>query len=268
MTTLTLPNGTVLTQVTRRSCLDRIAAIPLESFAYSQTRIEPSTDKRADCTGWVSYVWDTPDSGPGIYLHAYNTASFYTQHVITRINWADLLPGDMIGYCSPTSPGNGGHAAIWMGGDHRPDGRFHVRDHGSGMGPKDRWVQWDGVSTGWLHPDHLAPWRYVAIDEGDPFMALTDKDQQALIWRVHALVSNLPTVAGGPTIGEVNELHNELARIRALAEAGQAPADVAAILAGVEQQLATLKSDLTAEIRDAVADLGEGGAAQVREDAS
>src|SRR5574342_357297 len=159
----TLPNGTVLTDVTRQSCLDRVYAIKLGSFLYSQTRIEASTNKRADCTGWVSYVWATPNSGQGIYLHAYNTASFVTQQVVRRLAWADLMPGDVIGYMSPTSPGNGGHAAIWMGGDRRPDGRFHVRDHGSTWGPKDRWVQWDGQSTGWLHPNHLAPWRYVGM---------------------------------------------------------------------------------------------------------
>ena len=190
MATLTLPNGTVLTKVSRASCLNRVAAIPLQSYEYSQARVEPSTNKRADCTGWVSYVWATPDTGPGIYLHAYNTASFVTQQAAKRIGWADLLPGDVIGYMSPTSPGNGGHAAIWLGGDRRPDGRFHVVDHGSGMGPKDRWVQWDGQSTGWLHPDHLAPWRYVAITEGDEFMgALSDDDQTAMKWRIEAIPS-------------------------------------------------------------------------------
>lgn len=163
MSAVTLPNGTVLTRVSRESCLARVKAITLGSFMYSQTRIEPSTGKRADCTGWVSYVWDTPDAGPGIYLRAYNTASFVTQRAVARIEWADLLPGDVIGYLSPTSPGNGGHAAVWMGGDRRPDGRFDVCDHGSGWGPKRRLVQWDGVSTGWLHPNHLAPWRYVAM---------------------------------------------------------------------------------------------------------
>lgn len=196
---MTLPNGTVLTQVSRQSCLDRIAAIPLESYLYSQTRVEGSTGKRADCTGWVSYVWATPDEPPeipGVYLNAYNTASFFTQSVITGIRWADLSPGDMIGYCSPTSPGNGGHAAIWVGGDRSPDGRFHVVDHGSGMGPKDRWVQWNGTSTGWLHPDRLAPWRYVAITEGDD---MTPQEvEQAVISGVSKLLSAMAH-RDGPT---------------------------------------------------------------------
>jgi len=183
---LTLPNGTVLTQVTRRSCLDRVGAIPPQSFQYSQTRVEPATDRRADCTGWVSYVWGTPYTGPGIYLHAYNTASFYTQHVIRQIAWADLLPGDVVGYCSPTSPGNGGHAAIWLSGDRRPDGRFRVSDHGSGWGPKLRDVAWDGRSDGWLNPAHLKPWRYVGIIESDN---LPGEDMPAAeIWQTDGLV--------------------------------------------------------------------------------
>lgn len=228
---VTLPNGTVLTPVTRQSCLDRIGAIALQSYQYSQTRIEASTDKRADCTGWVSYVWDTPDSGPGIYLHAYNTASFFTQHVITGIRWADLLPGDMIGYCSPTSPGNGGHAAMWMGGDRRPDGRFHVIDHGSGWGPKDRWVKWDGTSTGWLHPDHLAPWRYVAIVEEDDMALRDDLDGWYLMHRVLGLQSNTDPIVipeHKPTHTPARSEPNLLAQALARVEAAIAASDPAA----------------------------------------
>lgn len=167
MSTLTLPNGTVLTRIQRSSILPHCQAIDPGTIDYSQSRISTATDKRADCTGWVSYAWDTPDSGTGIYLKAYSTATFYTQHVIIPIAWDALLPGDTIGYYAPDSPGNGGHGAIWVGGDRFPGGRFDVVDHGSGKGPKWRSVKWDGVSTGWLHPDKLAPWRYVAIVEDD-----------------------------------------------------------------------------------------------------
>lgn len=38
MATLTLPNGTVLTKVTRASCLNRVAAIPLQSYEYSHDK--------------------------------------------------------------------------------------------------------------------------------------------------------------------------------------------------------------------------------------
>lgn len=47
-------------------------------------------------------------------------------------------------------------------------------------------------------------------------------------------------------------------------QAGGGSIDTAAILAGVDERLATLAEQLAAEQRDAVADLGEGGAAQVR----
>lgn len=63
------------------------------------------------------------------------------------------------------------------------------------------------------------------------------------------------------------------AKLDALAGDG-APADVALILAGVQAQLTQAVADMTAvtqavgvEARDAVADLGEGGATQVRADA-
>jgi len=250
MSTLTLLNGTVLTRVSRALCLARVYVVALNSYEYSQTRVEQLTDKRADCTGWVSYVWDTPDAGPGIYLHAYNTASFYTQHVITRLDWADLLPGDVIGYCSPTSPGNGGHAAIWMGGDKRPDGTFDVSDHGSGWGPKRRHVKWDGISTGWLHPDHLAPWRYVAvIEDGQGGDMLTPDEIKAIadaVWNRDVLA--------GPDVKPAWQVLGETYRkVQTLTAAGMSgPVDLTAAA--------------VAEIRDAVADLGEGGAAQVRTD--
>ncbi len=48
---------------------------------------------------------------------------------------------------------------------------------------------------------------------------------------------------------------------------GGGSVDTAAILAGVDERLAALAAAQTVEVRDAVADLGEGGAAQVRLDA-
>ncbi len=50
-------------------------------------------------------------------------------------------------------------------------------------------------------------------------MTVSDPNFQALIYRVEALIANRPTVAGGPTAGEVNQLHNKLAEIDAKIEA-------------------------------------------------
>lgn len=68
---------------------------------------------------------------------------------------------------------------------------------------------------------------------------------------------------------EARALRAELAAMRSVVEqlaaavaAGGGSVDTAAILAGVDERLAALR----AEMRDAVADLGEGGAAQVRAD--
>jgi glycosyl hydrolase family 25 len=55
-----------------------------------------------------------------------------------------------------------------------------------------------------------------------------------------------------------------LAAAVAALSTGQGNPDVAAILAGVDERLAALQTRIDAGTRDAVADLGEGGAAQVR----
>jgi hypothetical protein len=47
--------------------------------------------------------------------------------------------------------------------------------------------------------------------EEDPLAGITERDAQALIWRVEAILHNRPTVAGGPTEGERNDLHDALA---------------------------------------------------------
>lgn len=140
--------------ITRDAIMRRARAVPLESMWYSQTTVNPATGMPADCSGWVSYCWAT---------RRYTTATFVTAGQIREIPFSELRPGDAIGYCSPTSPGNGGHIALWLGSEGTPTqrGRHHVLDHGSGWGPKDRWVQWDGMSRGWLHPERLKAWRYV-----------------------------------------------------------------------------------------------------------
>jgi hypothetical protein len=154
---------------TRAQILTRAHAIPLGVIPYSQAKTNTYTKRRSDCSGWVSYCWGTPTAGPGTYLGAYSTGTFYTQGLIQRLDWADLRPGDAVGYCGPTSPGTGGHITLYL--DHEgtagPGARFHVIDHGSGMGPKDRWVQWDGKSTGWMHPSKIGAWRYVGVVEDD-----------------------------------------------------------------------------------------------------
>jgi hypothetical protein len=49
-------------------------------------------------------------------------------------------------------------------------------------------------------------------EEMTPEQAL---DFEALIYRVEAMINNRPTVVGGPTSGEVNQLHNKLEQIAA-----------------------------------------------------
>jgi hypothetical protein len=153
--------------ITRDEIMALEDAVPLGVILYSQTSINPFTKRRSDCSGFASYCWRLPTSGPGTYLGAFNTASLVTEHQMVEIPFADLRLGDAIGYCSPDSPGNGGHIAMWRAG-HDPRGSLDVLDHGSGMGPKRRTVKWDGSSRGWLHPDHLKAWRCVSTGEAAP----------------------------------------------------------------------------------------------------
>lgn len=76
------------------------------------------------------------------------------------------------------------------------------------------------------------------------------------------------------TWGKVQQIQGQVTALRSVVDAlaavitkGGGTVDTAAILAGVDARLAALDVRQTAELRDAVADLGEGGAAQVRADA-
>jgi hypothetical protein len=68
------------------------------------------------------------------------------------------------------------------------------------------------------------PWDYLMalLNGEDDNMPLSEADAQALIYRVEALINNRPTVAGGPTAGEKNLLHDKLAQIEAAAGSGGA----------------------------------------------
>jgi|SRR5882724_2812698 len=68
-------------------------------------------------------------------------------------------------------------------------------------------------------------------------------------------------------LAAVTALRSVVDALAAAITKGGGTVDTAAILAGVDERLAALDVRETAELRDAVADLGEGGAAQVRADA-
>lgn len=167
--------GVPVTGTTYAEVESRRVAIPLGVIDYDQGQISDWTDRRADCSGLISYVWDLPKTGPGTWLNAYTTQSLWEQGLIYEIDRSQLLPGDAIGYCGPgTANGGGGHIALYRAnkGD-----AYRVWDHGSGMGPKDRVVTWNALSTGWLAPDRCKAWRYVNMGApvgGDPmFLAQT-----------------------------------------------------------------------------------------------
>lgn len=112
--------------------------------------------------------------------------------------------------------------------------------------------------------------------EGDDDMTPEQSQQLAMVaaytpalaWRVDAIQRGLDTVQGGPYKGEAMWVVQAIKALdRKLSAIGTGDPGTAAILAGIDADMAKLQAALEAEIRDAVADLGEGGAAQVRADA-
>ena len=113
---------------------------------------------------------------------------------------------------------------------------------------------------------------WAALITGGTNMPLTTQDLAAVtnvVW--HSDMDSGPrSISAGTallaTMDRVARLEVKLdAVLTALGAIGSGTStDVAAVLAGVDASLAALRIELDAEVRDAVADLGEGGAAQVR----
>lgn len=98
--------------------------------------------------------------------------------------------------------------------------------------------------------------------------------RDALWWaRQHAYAANqrLSGQAPIPALDAINAkltgLTTVIEHLAAVITAGGGTVDTAAILAGVDEQLAALRASVEADTRDAVADQAEGGAAAVRADA-
>lgn len=113
-----------------------------------------------------------------------------------------------------------------------------------------------------------------SIGDFDPFGDdddmgfLSGEHGEALAWAQHAVVYDHDTIQGGPNKGLPNLLKARLVAIGAkqdviLAELDkmeQLPPETATLLRQIDERFETQRT----EFRDAVADLGEGGAAQVR----
>lgn len=168
--------------ITRDEILRRARAVPLGSISYSQSAVAtsgPTTGYRRDCSGFVSYCWKCPISGPGTW-GGYSTATFVIHDVMYEIPRSQLQPGDAIGYCGPTTAGSGGgHIALWLG---KSGSQEHILDHGSGMGPKDRYVTW-GTGTGWQAAGKIKAWRYRGVVGAVPAAGIKEGVDMAVIAR-------------------------------------------------------------------------------------
>jgi hypothetical protein len=100
--------------------------------------------------------------------------------------------------------------------------------------------------------------RALSIIQGDDDMTPA---QAAELHELHEIVRWNTNPWAGDTLNTVKRIETKVdAALTAIGAIGSSNPDVAAILAGVDQRLSALK----AEVRDAVADLGEGGADKVR----
>lgn len=123
---------------------------------YSQSKLW-SDGYRQDCSGYVSRCWGAAKSGPGTW-GGYSTTTFVTHGIMVEIPWSELRPGDAIGRCGPgtDSSGNGnGHIMLWLG---KEGSRHRIRDHGSGVGPKERLV---------TPPSDYRAFRFVGVEGMD-----------------------------------------------------------------------------------------------------
>jgi hypothetical protein len=158
--------------ITRDEILARAHAVPLRSDEYSQNRLDgdgANAKYRPDCSGWVSYCWGVPTSGPGTW-GGYSTATFITTDyapgvhgIMYEIPRGELQPGDAIGHCGPTTGGNGGHIALWLGKG--GNGTEHIIDMPGGWGPIDHTTVWGGGSgDSWNAPGNIRAFRFRGVE--------------------------------------------------------------------------------------------------------
>lgn len=214
----------------------------------------PLGSLRLDRQAWAAYTYA---NGAGIHLELCLTGD----QAVTRGRAAQLTAQlcDMAGIpkvkLTPAEVAAGargvcGHRDITIG--------LHVGDH-TDPGADFPWPAFMAAVNGGV--TDMSEWTFVnqaAADEwrlsqGAPGYAGQARDTAlAFAWQAAAEART----AAQACLAQVTAL-------TAIVQAASGSLDVAAVLAGVDERLAAL----AAEQRDAVADLGEGGAAQVRADA-
>lgn len=173
--------------ITRAEILRRARAVPQRSDAYSQSTIDGdggNAGYRPDCSGWVSYCWGVPKKGPGTW-GGYSTSTFVVTPwapgvvgIMYEIPRASLKPGDAIGHCTPTSGGDNGHIALWLGKD---GSRERILDHGGGMGPLEHTVTWGVLGTSWNSLGMIKAWRFRGVEDALNGTAVTVPVKPAVI---------------------------------------------------------------------------------------
>lgn len=110
-----------------------------------------------------------------------------------------------------------------------------------------------------MNGDNMTNWEDTPLS-GNPGFSGTAETAMVSAWE-HAWHGRQ---ASQRTEAAVTALRGVVDGLVAVIEAGGGSVDTAAILAGVDQRLEAMREAQEVEMRDAVADLGEGGAVQVR----
>jgi hypothetical protein len=151
------------TMITRDEILRRARAVPQRSDEYSQARLDGDGDNatyRPDCSGWVSYCWGCPTSGPGTW-GGYTTATLVTLGIMHEIPRSELQPGDAIGHCGPTTAGTDGHIALWLG---KSGSQEHIIDMPGGWGPIEHTATWGIGGDAWNSAANIKAFRFRGVE--------------------------------------------------------------------------------------------------------
>lgn len=250
--------------ITRDEILRRARAVPLRSDWYSQSRLDgdgANAQYRPDCSGWVSYCWGLPTSGAGTW-GGYNTSTLVTLGIMYEIPRSELQPGDAIGYCGPTTGGNGGHIALWL---RKSGSREWILDHGGGLGPNEHVVTWGIPGDAWNSAGKIKAFRFRGVEGatggGDEFLMALTSDQQADVWRRTGSIQRqvFDTIVPALAASKAREESTLLAIGKLVEAAGGDKLDTDRIVAAVDSTAATAAAvaALTAQVEELTEQLAD-----------
>jgi hypothetical protein len=198
--------------LTRTQIFANTARWAVRSVPYAQFGTTPQTGHRPDCSGYASMCLGLPTPGE-------DTVTLVTKGLVTEIDSADILPGDLIGRMGPGTSGNAGHVQVYIGRS-AAGGYIVMEQTGGGSGPHRN--TYSGIGS-------YKVYRFTGLEEGDDDMAASD------VWAWRMAGTNLSGVPYDFSAQEFMVGTNEfvgaiLAELRA-GKAADAARDAAALAA-------------------------------------